>query len=284
MTKINILSNPFIKILIYSVIIISVYFGYQILLYPFAKQVDLVPRRLLVNPLLDIGLGVILYYLFKFLWQKLESAPFDLFSTKNIVADLKKAILFMLVFCGIVYGILFFNGNLLFTQGDGFIVLLEILITAFLTAFAEELFFRGILFRLMEQYLGSIYAIIICSLLFGLAHLFNPNATLVGAIAIGMQAGIALNALFVLKRNLWLPIFLHMLWNFSQTFLGVQLSGTATTKSFFRSILNGPEWLTGGEFGIEFSIIVIILGVSVGLYLLYKTYKEQKIIAPIWKR
>ena len=61
---------------------------------------------------------------------------------------------------------------------------------AFVSAFAQELIFRGVLYRITEAWLGPWSALMISALLFGLIHLTSAGATIFSAIAIALQAGV----------------------------------------------------------------------------------------------
>jgi membrane protease YdiL (CAAX protease family) len=137
-----------------------------------------------------------------------------------------------------------------------------------LSAVAEELLMRGILLRVMEQWLGSGAAIGISSLLFGLLHLNNPHATWFGALAIAVEAGAMLGAAYVVYRNLWLPIGVHFGWNLTQSLIyGAHDSGL-DLKGLFTVPLRGSDWLTGGSFGPEASIPAMAVGSCAALVLL----------------
>lgn len=102
------------------------------------------------------------------------------------------------------------------------------------SAVFEELLFRGILFRLLEEKLGSIISLFISALIFGLLHLANKNSNLYSALSIAIQAGILLAAAFIYSRNLWLPIALHFAWNFAETSIfGAIISGNQNIQSLF---------------------------------------------------
>ena len=82
-------------------------------------------------------------------------------------------------------------------------------------AVTEELLFRGVLFRIVEERTGTWIALLLTGVLFGLMHLLNPDASLWGAIAIAIEAGCMLAAAYAATRNLWVPIGLHFGWNFA---------------------------------------------------------------------
>lgn len=279
----KILKKPLVKFFIYAIGILVVYIGLGNLLPLVALQFDVPIRRLLINPILDLTTIFALYFSYKFLWSKLEDKPFSEFENKNMPKTIGSSVLVVFIFAAIIFGILYLNGNLTISQGDGFIVVLDLLFFSLATAFAEEILFRGILFRITEEKFGSIISMLFSAFLFGIAHLFNENATILSAISIGLEAGLALSALYMLTRNLWACIIAHATWNFLESNIGVAVSGTPSTKSFFKSTLSGDTLLTGGDFGVEFSIITVLLGIGIGLYLLYIAYKKNMIRPPFWK-
>lgn len=149
----------------------------------------------------------------------------------------------------------------------------------------EELLFRGVLFRSVETWFGTWTAMIVSSLVFGLTHLINPEATLEGALFIAVEAGILLAAAYILTRRLWLSIGFHMAWNYTQSaiFSGI-VSGNEAAQGLIQSTVKGPEILTGGNFGVESSIVALILCTSTGITLVVLALKRGKFIPPIWKR
>lgn len=102
------------------------------------------------------------------------------------------------------------------SQNDARAVLLSGLLGYLFVAVWEELLMRGILFRLLERGLGTIAALVMSSLVFGLLHLGNPGATLVGALGTAVGAGVLLAAAYRVTRNLWLVIGIHWAADFWQ--------------------------------------------------------------------
>lgn len=129
-------------------------------------------------------------------------------------------------------------------------------------AAAEELLFRGVLFRLLEELTGSYGALAISGVLFGVIHLVNPHATIWGALAIAIEAGLMLGAAYAATRSLWLVIGLHLGWNFAEA--GIFSTATSGTSSqgplgLFTGTEHGPAVLTGGGFGPEASLLAIVV-------------------------
>jgi len=154
------------------------------------------------------------------------------------------------------------------------------LLLHFFVGVFEETLFRGILFRFLEEGLGSWLALIITALFFGFAHWSNPHATLWSAIAIALEAGVAFGAVYMATRSLWVVMGMHTSWNFLQgTIFGVAVSGNnAPTDSLFQPIIQGNPWLTGGAFGIEASVIAVVLGLGLGLYLTVYAVRQKRIM------
>jgi len=125
-------------------------------------------------------------------------------------------------------------------------------------AVVEEIIFRGILFRLVESAFGSVIAIVVSGAIFGGLHVLSPHPTVAGLVAIALEAGILLACAYVLTRRLWFAMGIHGAWNFMQGgIFGAPVSGTPS-KGFFTGTLAGPEWLTGGVFGPEASVVSIV--------------------------
>jgi membrane protease YdiL (CAAX protease family) len=163
-------------------------------------------------------------------------------------------------------------------------VLILPLTTALIAGFLEEILFRGILFRIAEEGLGTWAALSISALLFGLLHLGNPNATLVGAVAIVIEAGILLAAAYMLTRRLWMAIGIHFAWNLTQGgVFGVAVSGNPT-PGLLQGKLTGPAWLSGGAFGAEASVVAALLCLGVGLYFIARAIQREHVVEPWWRR
>ena len=151
-------------------------------------------------------------------------------------------------------------------------------------SFIEELVFRVILFRLIEELMGSWWSLVIVSLLFGFAHIGNANATVWTSIAI-MISDVLLIAAFMYTRRLWMVWGIHMSWNFFQTAIfGMPNSGETYKKTFIKASVNGPEWITGGSFGIEASYVAIFITLIVGVIVLKKAIDKNQLVLPIWRR
>lgn len=143
-------------------------------------------------------------------------------------------------------------------------------------ALLEDLFFRGIIIRECENWLGTNTTLVI-GMLFEMDHLFNPNANLFSVFFV-LVWGFTMAMLYVYTKRIWLPFFFHVGWNFAQPFYGSNLTGLDDMGSIIQSKWNGPEIFTGGAVGVEGSILTAIFLLLIGIILYFLAKKEGKII------
>jgi membrane protease YdiL (CAAX protease family) len=156
---------------------------------------------------------------------------------------------------------------------------------AILAGILEELLFRGLLFRLCSKLLGTWGVLLFTSAVFGAAHAANHGATLSSSLAIALEAGILLGAAYAATGRLWVPIGLHVGWNFTEgSLFGMTLSGNTMAAGLIRGSLNGPRILTGGEFGPEASIVAVILCLAAAAYFILRIVKLNRAEPPVWRQ
>lgn len=153
------------------------------------------------------------------------------------------------------------------------------------SGFLEELVFRAALFRIVEEWLGSGVSLVISAATFGLLHLLNPTATLTGALFISVEAGLLLAAAYMLTRRLWMSIGFHISWNYTQSgiFSGI-VSGGDSDPGLIRATIHGPDLLTGGNFGLESSVIAFGLCTATGIVLLIMAVRRGNVVRPFSRR
>jgi membrane protease YdiL (CAAX protease family) len=133
---------------------------------------------------------------------------------------------------------------------------------------AEELLLRGFLLPIFGARFGVISGILISSSVFTLLHLLNPNLTALALLNLFLFGVFA--ALFALyEGGLWGIFAIHTIWNWAQgNLFGFPVSGgEASSATFLRLSLSGPDWITGGEFGPEGGLAVTIVLVIGGILL-----------------
>ncbi len=163
-------------------------------------------------------------------------------------------------------------------------ILAAALSAALVSAVVEEVLARGVLFRIAQGSIGSWGAIALSALLFGLAHLGNPHATIGVSLGLALQAGVLLGAAFMLTGRLWLPIGLHLGWNFVQAgVFGGALSG-GSVHAMLTPRLSGPAWLCGGEFGVEGSVVATMVCATTAAGMLLLAARRGRSVPPFWRR
>jgi CAAX protease family protein len=152
-------------------------------------------------------------------------------------------------------------------------------------AMLEEIVFRGILFRISETALGTVPALWLQSLLFAVLHLPNiagaDTTTAVTTVISTTLIAAMWTMIFVHTRNLWVIGTHHAAWNFAILLTGLPLSGVEEWRGVapFESRYRGPEWLTGGVFGPEDSVITIGIVVACLGALLYWARRRKRFLA-----
>lgn len=148
----------------------------------------------------------------------------------------------------------------------------------------EEILLRGGLFRMTEEGLGTWGALAISAAVFGALHLSNPNATWWAGAAIAIEAGLLLGMIYHVTRSLWACMGLHMAWNVMQGVVyGIPVSGTQV-DGFIVSRRSGPDWLSGGAFGAEASVVALVLCSLCTGVLIVIALRRGSIVPPCWKR
>ncbi|MBA2448504.1 MAG: CPBP family intramembrane metalloprotease [Chloroflexi bacterium] len=121
-------------------------------------------------------------------------------------------------------------------------------------AFGEELVIRGYVLQTLAEGWGVRAATVASALIFALLHAGNPGSGPVAILGI-FCAGLMLAAAYLVTGRLWCPIGLHWTWNYFQgSVFGFAVSGTEA-NGLLRLSAVGPEWLTGGGFGPEASVL-----------------------------
>ena len=183
---------------------------------------------------------------------------------QQAVLDVLVGIVITFFQMGLIYGIEIALG---WTKFDGFAWQTESglvvagglgtwLVIFLIVGWQEELLSRGYHLQTLESGLNTFWAVLISSSVFGVLHLGNPNASWISTLGI-LLAGLFLALPYILTRQLWLSIGLHIGWNFFEgVVFGFPVSGLETFR-LLRHTVSGPELWTGGAFGPEAGLLVI---------------------------
>ena len=147
-----------------------------------------------------------------------------------------------------------------------------------LVGVVEEVIFRGILFRLIADKWNIAVGLTTSSLLFGLAHLGNPGATLWAALAIALASGWLFGMAYAYHQTIWVPVGMHWAWNYLEGgVFGCAVSGTPLDyRPLITPRISGTDLLSGGAFGPEASIICVAIGMGISIVYTMLYIKKRK--------
>jgi membrane protease YdiL (CAAX protease family) len=153
------------------------------------------------------------------------------------------------------------------------------------TPFGEELLFRGVVFRIIENVFGGWVALVFSSVWFGYVHSGNEGETFAGVAAIAIVYGPMLAVPFMVTRRLWMSSGLHITWNYTmgKVYSG-PISGGDQMQGLFKATLQGPELLTGGSAGMEGSLIAVLVATTFTVVMLILAVRRGNIVPPSWKK
>lgn len=221
------------------------------------------------------GIGLVTYIK---LFRLYEKRQIDELSARFFIRDALSGFLIGAGLQGFIVLILFFTGNYSVQHLNRITILLPALSTSVAAGFVAELLILGVLFRYIENITGTITALIFFVILFAILH-GGEGTTFLSVTSTAAQAGFLLPAAFIATRRLWLPIFLHFAWDFTEPgiFGGIN-PGNSIDKTLITSNIRGQEILTGGNFGPQNSIQGLFLCVIAGVILLWIAKKRGNFI------
>jgi membrane protease YdiL (CAAX protease family) len=157
------------------------------------------------------------------------------------------------------------------------VILVSGLVPFIIVGWQEELLSRGYHLQNLEDGINLPWAVVLSSVVFGAIHLNNPNSEQFIMVILGTSLGGVFFAFaYIRTRQLWLPIGLHIGWNFFEgPIFGFPVSGLQADGLFLHEV-NGPEWITGGAFGPEAGVI-LLPALLLGVALVYYVTKDRKV-------
>ncbi|HEY8947562.1 MAG TPA: type II CAAX endopeptidase family protein [Rhizomicrobium sp.] len=256
-----------LRFIAFFFVLIAAYVGCQLLTIVIPKKLPQIPTGALTPAFALLGIAIMItIYRLLVQWTEKRGAV-ELAAHRAVPHFLIGAILGFGMFAVVIAIDVWLGGA--HVQGfAGLAGLAFAFSTALLAGVAEEIIFRGTIYRLLEDGFGTLIAIALSGGLFGLIHAINPGATWASTTAIAVEAGILLAAAYLVTRSLWLAIGLHFGWNFTEGgIFGAAVSG-GKTHGLITTTFAGPDWLTGGKFGPEASLTAVAVCVAVAAILL----------------
>ncbi len=281
--KQKLLHNPFVRIVSGLLVCFAVFIIMQNMA---AKLLSLTGLdKDFRNLFKGIMASVAVIIAYKFLYRKIENRSVTEMSLQGIAKNLLLGTLIGVVLQSLTVLVIYLNDGFQVDAVNPVSFIIIPFTVAFTVAIFEEILIRGILFRIIEEKLGSYIALIISAIIFGGLHLINSNSSLVSATCIAIEAGLLLGAAYIYTRNLSFPIAIHFAWNFMQSgIFGAITSGNEQTNSLFTTKITGPTLITGGAFGPEGTIQAILFCLIATIIFMYLNVKRNKLIKPYWKR
>ena len=201
-------------------------------------------------------------------------------SQRHMLRELSAGVLLgASLFC-LTVGVLATLGVYQVTGSNGWTAMLATVPGFILSGVLEEVVMRGIVFRIVEQSLGSWIALAISAAIFGMLHLLNPGATLLNAGAVMVEAGVLLAAAYMLTRRLWFCIGIHFAWNFTEGGIFSAAVSGGHAKGLLQAKLIGADWLSGGAFGAEGSVVAVAICATAGILLVAKAVRKGNVVQP----
>ncbi|WP_426196074.1 CPBP family intramembrane glutamic endopeptidase [Massilia sp. DWR3-1-1] len=144
----------------------------------------------------------------------------------------------------------------------------------------EEILFRALIFRIVERSLGSVPALLLSAVLFALAHL-GEGINALGLVNTAL-AGLMFSAAWMLTRRLWLCVGIHAAWNFTLgSIFSIVVSGHPA-KGLIGGELSGPDWLTGGAYGLEASVVTALVIGALFMGLFWRARAAGQVLPARW--
>lgn len=277
----RIITHPLVLLIVATVMVVGAVVGDMVVGNMIHSETG---DNVWVSLALSCSLAVVAPFAYWLFVRFVERKPFTDFAPEGAVREWVVGLLLGAGAMALSIGIIAAMGGYTVTGTNPASVLIPVLGMAIMSGVWEEIFMRGILFRFVEQWLGSWVALIFSAAFFGFAHMGNDNATVLSSVAIALEAGILLAAIYMLTRRLWAAIGLHMAWNFTQGgIFGVAVSG-GEMKGILASQMQGHPLLTGGAFGAEASIPAMVVCTTLGLVCLALAWKRGHFISMSWSR
>src|SRR5829696_972397 len=222
------------------------------------------PTSLLIGRCIDLTVVTSAIYLTRRLVDRRTFTSLGFSLNRNAGIDVLTGILIAFVLMGVIYlielsmGWLHFESFAWQTEEPSMVIsqTLRYFLVYLLVAWNEELIYRGYILQSLVSGLNLRWGILLSSVYFGLEHLSNPNSTGMAVAGIFILALLFVYA-YLRTGQLWLPIGMHLGWNFFQSSVfGFPVSGF-DRLGLFHITVSGPGLWTGGAFGPEAGLVVL---------------------------
>ena len=169
-------------------------------------------------------------------------------------------------------------------EGIGLGAFLLLLIAVLIQSGAEEFVARVFIYQRLRKNFSKwpLVAILGNGLFFILIHLGNPGMTFISELML-LLVSVMYSLVVYYFDSIWIPIVAHTTWNFTQSIvLGLPNSGIVFPVSVFKLDAGANNFAFDSTFGVEGSILAIILHVIVCVGLYYFGRKKGELETNIW--
>ena len=260
MPKLRFLLRCLLKLCVAAACLVAAIAAYRFLLHPLIESAfSLGEHASSIVRRVNIFVAVVLsYWAFVQSYERRAAQELSLqwrwIALAAVAGSLSIGVTILVLYATGHYQLLFFRG---FGQATG------ILATIWIAAVVEEVAFRGILFRILEEGIGTRAALAGSAVIFCVAHLANNGAHWVTLLSVTL-AGLMWAGVFIVSRNIWVVAAHHCCWNATIFMIGLPLSGEDwRAQAPFETVSHGSVLWTGGAFGPEDSLVNLFVSLAI---------------------
>lgn len=260
MPKFRFFLKCFLKLCVAAACLVASVAAYRFLLHPLIESVfSLGEQASSIVRRVNIFVAVVLsYWAFVRFYERRAARELSLRWRWTLLAAVAGSLSI-----GVTILALYASGHYELVAFRGFDQAAGIFAAIWIAAVMEEVAFRGILFRILEEAAGTRAALIAGAVIFSAAHVTNNGARGVTILSVTL-AGLMWTGVFIVSRNLWVAAAHHCCWNATIFTIGVPLSGEDwRAQAPFETIDHGSILWTGGAFGPEDSLINLFVSLAI---------------------
>ena len=231
----------------------------------------------------DTLVAVLVWVIYRTLFKIYEKRKITELSAHSLFRNLIAGIFIGTLIQSLVIYVMYVKNDFYVISVNRFMDVLPHMVSIFMNAVTVEILLVGIIFRIMEENLGSYLSLILLALIFGVIHSTIPQGSVVSAVGIALHGGILIGAAYMYSRNLWFPIALHFAWDFTQAgIFGAAISGYTLKHTVLTTRITGSPYITGGYFGPQGSVQSALFCLITAIILLGLCHRRHQIRKPFW--